>query len=93
VITVGSLYTFKSNRDSRGNGWYGYINGEILMDYKAMWEELKEKVYKDLDFYVDGKQCFFAESVHGAAQAEDTLHTMAAIEAKHNPALNVRGED
>ena len=63
------------------------------MDYKAMWEELKEKVYKDLDFYVDGKQCSFAESIHGASKAEDMLHTMAAIEAKYNPVLKVRSED
>ena len=61
------------------------------MDYKAMWEELKEKVYKDLDFYVDGKQCSFSESINGAAKAEGMLRTMAAIESKHNPVLKVRG--
>lgn len=63
------------------------------MDYKAMWEELKEKVYKDLDFYVDGRGCSWGEAVHGAAHTEDVLRTMAAIEAKYNPVLKVRSED
>lgn len=60
------------------------------MDYKAMWEELKNKLGADLDYYVDSRMCSFSASVHGAAQAEDMLRTMAAIESKHNPSLQVR---
>jgi hypothetical protein len=61
------------------------------MYYKAMWEELKNKLNADLVYYVDGRMCSFSESVHGATQAEDTLRTMATIEAKYNPSLQVRG--
>jgi hypothetical protein len=61
------------------------------MDYKAMLEELKNKLNADLIYYVDGHMCSFSESINGAAQAEDMLRTMAAIESKHNPVLKVRG--
>jgi hypothetical protein len=61
------------------------------MDYKAMWEGLKNKLNADLDYYVDGRMCSFSEAIHGAAQAEDMLRAMATIESKYNHSLQVRG--
>lgn len=53
------------------------------MDYKAMWEELKEKLCKDLKFYENGMGCSWGEAVHGATHTKDVLYTMATIESGH----------
>ena len=54
------------------------------MDYKAMWEELKEKVRKDLEFYENGSGCSLGEAVHGATNTKYILHTMYAMESRYN---------
>ena len=53
------------------------------MDYKAMWEELKAKLNKDLDYYVEGSQCSFIEAINGASNAESMLLTMTSLEEKY----------
>ena len=53
------------------------------MDYKAMWEELREKLNADLEFYKDGSQCSFLEAIEGEGHAEDMLRTMDTMESKY----------
>ena len=53
------------------------------MDYKAMWEELKAKLNKDLDYYAEGSQCSFIEAINGASNAESMLLTMTNLEEKY----------
>ena len=53
------------------------------MDYEAMWNKLKAKLNKDLDYYVDGSQCSFMEAINGASNAESMLLTMANLEEKY----------
>ena len=56
------------------------------MDYKAMWEELKEKVESDLKYYEDGRMCSMAESIHGGLYSQAMLNDMNTLEKKYgNP--------
>ena len=54
------------------------------MNYKKMWEELKTKVEKDLDFYKSGIACYLMESIHGTANCESILKDMKELENKYS---------
>lgn len=54
------------------------------MDYEAMWNELKAKLNKDLDYYEDGSQCSFMEAINGASNAASMLLTMVNLEKKYS---------
>ena len=54
-----------------------------MMDYKAMWEELKSKIEADLEYYTDGRMCSMAESVNGTHDCEMMLKSMKALEDKY----------
>jgi hypothetical protein len=53
------------------------------MDYKSMWEDLRNEVENAHTFYVDGKYCSLSESVHGQAQTEHMLRVMDTLERKY----------
>lgn len=50
------------------------------IDYKKMWETLKEQVKSDKEYYTEGYMCSMAESVHGEKVCEDILESMSNIE-------------
>lgn len=54
------------------------------MDYKNMWEELKEKIEKDLEYHKSGVMQSIGESVHGAVKCGEFLKYMEEIENKYN---------
>ena len=54
-----------------------------VMDYKAMWGELKTKIESDLKYYEDGTMCSMIESVHGTQNCEAMLKEMKALEEKY----------
>lgn len=53
------------------------------MDYKAMWEELKEKTESELAYYKDGRMCSMMEMAHGLSNCEAILKDMRALEEKY----------
>jgi hypothetical protein len=53
------------------------------MDYKSMWEDLRNEVENAHTFYVDGKYCSPSESVHGQTQTEHMLRVMGTLERKY----------
>ena len=55
-----------------------------MMDYKAMWEELKTKIEAELEYYKDGRMCSMMEMVQGLSNCEAILKDMKVLEEKHN---------
>ena len=53
------------------------------MDYQAMWEELKEEIEKDLEYYANGTMCSTIESIHGALNCEIMLKKIKTLEEKY----------
>lgn len=51
--------------------------------YKVMWDELRAQLNKELEFYIEGSQCSFMESINGAANAENMLRAMDRLETKY----------
>jgi hypothetical protein len=54
------------------------------MDYKNMWEELKEKIEKDLEYHKSGFMQSIGEACHGQLKCEEVLRYMEEIENKYN---------
>ena len=54
------------------------------MDYKAMWEELKERINNDLEYYEDGRFCSIAEQFNGISSCEEMLIRMKSLEEKYS---------
>lgn len=52
------------------------------IDYKKMWETLKERVKSDKDCYTKGYMCSMAESAYGEKICNDVLNIMANVERK-----------
>ena len=52
------------------------------MDYEKMWNDLKAKIEKDLQFYTDGRMCSAIESSHGMLHCSAMLKEMEALERK-----------
>lgn len=52
------------------------------IDYKKMWETLKERVKSDKDCYTKGYMCSMAESAYGEKICENILKYIAVIERK-----------
>ena len=53
------------------------------MDYKAMWEALREQLESDHAYYADGRFCSMMEAVHGEGFTANLLHTMDKLEDKY----------
>lgn len=53
------------------------------MDYKAMWEELKERINNDLEYYEDGRMCSMAEQFNGISNCEAMIIRMKSLEEKY----------
>lgn len=52
------------------------------MDYKRMWEKLREQIKLKLEYHMEGEMQSIAESVRGEAECEEILKMMARIEAE-----------
>lgn len=52
------------------------------MDYKNMWEELRAKIEKDLEYHKSGIMQSIGESCHGQLKCEEVLRYMKEIEDK-----------
>lgn len=53
------------------------------MDYKAMWESLRDLLQEDLEFYKDGSQCSMLEAIDGVGHVGYVLNKMDTIESKY----------
>ena len=53
------------------------------MDYKAMWEALREKVERAHAFYVDGIYCSLHEATDGMVHTENMLQAMDTLESMY----------
>ena len=51
--------------------------------YKNMWEELKQSILADKEFYDKGVMCSLAEAIHGSSNCKEMLKTMEKIEQKY----------
>ena len=54
------------------------------MDYKSMWEELKSKVEKDLEYYENGTLCSLMETIQGSSNCKSILKNMKELENKYS---------
>lgn len=54
------------------------------MDYEAMWNELKAKIEKDLDWHRSGIMQSIGEAVHGECMCIEFLGYMKKIEEQQN---------
>ena len=54
------------------------------MDYKTMWEELKQKIESDLEYYEDGRMCSMMEQANGMSNCRMMLNEIEAIEKKYS---------
>lgn len=52
------------------------------MDYKKMWNELKDQIVHDLQFHQSGAGQSIGESVYGQAKCTEVLEYMAKIEVE-----------
>lgn len=50
------------------------------MDYEKMWNELKNKIQEDYQYYKDGSQCSLIESINGEIFCGNFLKKMTKIE-------------
>ena len=55
------------------------------MDYKAMWESLRDQLNEDLEFYKDGSQCSILESIEGEVHIKEVLRKMDTLENVNAP--------
>ncbi len=53
------------------------------MDYKAMWETLRDQLNEALEFYKYGSQLSVLEAIEGVGHMEDVLRKMDTIESKY----------
>jgi hypothetical protein len=58
------------------------IGGDI-MDYKEMWEELKDEITADLEYHKSGVMQSISESIQGEIKCKELLNKMKKIEEKH----------
>ena len=54
------------------------------MDYKNMWEELKVKIEKDLEYHINDEMQSLAEAVQGMYKCKEFLRYMKELEDKYN---------
>ena len=50
------------------------------MDYKAMWEDLKKEINKDLEYHKRGAMQSISESTQGEIKCKEFLDKMKRIE-------------
>lgn len=53
------------------------------MDYKEMWEELKNEITADLEYHKSGVMQSMSESIQGEIKCKELLNKMKKIEEKH----------
>ena len=54
------------------------------MDYREMWEKLKQKLVSDAEYHRTGEMQSIAESCYGESKCKEILAFMAQIEEDEN---------